>query len=64
MSNWKTRDAQRAEWEAEQERKHQAQREEACRKAGLTMWMRIHESGASDDVKEILHMMAEKLGME
>lgn len=37
---------------------------EEKRKAALTMWERIEEADASADVKEILHMMAQKLGME
>jgi hypothetical protein len=28
------------------------------------MWERIEESDASSDVKDILHRLAEKLGME
>ncbi len=37
---------------------------ERDRKATLTMWERIEEADASADVKEILHMLAEKLGLE
>lgn len=45
----------------EEDRKREA---EERRRAGLSMWARIEEADASADVKEILHMMAAKLGME
>lgn len=37
---------------------------EIARKASLTMWERIEEADVSADVKEILHLMALKLGVE
>ena len=41
-----------------------AKRAEAVRKAALTMWERIEEADCSADVRDILHRLAEKLGME
>lgn len=48
------------QWEAETI----ARAKEETRKAALTMWERIDEADASADVKEILHLMADWLGMD
>ena len=60
MSSPHRRAERQAEFEAEQERR----RREEVRRAALTMWERIDEAEASSDVKELLHMFAEKLGLE
>ena len=60
MSSKKRRAANEAEWQ----RNYEARQLEEARKAALNMWERIEESDASDDVKEILHMLAEKAGLE
>lgn len=49
-----------AEWDAED----QARRAEEARKDALSMYERIEESDASSSVRDILHRMAEKLGLE
>lgn len=49
-----------AEWEAKQA----SNERERARREALTMWERIEESDASPDVKDILHRMAEHLGLE
>lgn len=38
--------------------------QETARKAALSMYMRIEETDASEDLKEILHSLAFKLGLE
>lgn len=54
----------RAELEAEWEAKQASNERERARREALTMWERIEESDASPDVKDILHRMAEHLGLE
>ena len=49
-----------AEWATEDE----ARRAEERRKAALSMWERIEEMDGQNDIREILHMLAEKLGLE
>lgn len=63
--SWNQRKAERrAERTAESNRQYEAHMREEARKACLPMWERIEEADASPSVKEILHMLAEKLGME
>lgn len=54
----------RAELEREFEARQAKQREEELRKEALSMWGLIEESDASEDVKHILHKMAQHIGME
>lgn len=54
----------RAEREAEREAADLLRRREEIRREALSMWERIEESDADWRVKEILHMLAEKLGLE
>lgn len=56
--------ARRKELEKIREKEDQDRRNEERRRAGLSMWERIEESGASWQVREILHMLAEKLEIE
>ena len=49
-----------AAWAIEQE----AINRELARKEALDMWNRIHESDASEDVKDILHRLARHVGLE
>jgi hypothetical protein len=44
--------------------REEARLAEEARRANLTIWERIEESDASDSVKELLHMLAEKCGLE
>lgn len=48
----------------QRDREYEANRAEQARKDALGMWERIEESDASADVKDILHRLAAKLGME
>ncbi len=65
MSSGKNqRNAERKAREAELDASSRAREAEQARKASLSMWARIDEADVSEDVKEILHMMAEKLGLE
>ena len=50
----------RAQWEEEQ----RAQEAEHARRAGLTMWERIEEFVPDEELKNILHKLAEKCGLE
>jgi hypothetical protein len=63
MSNYrkneKKREREREDWAREE-----ARLTEEARRARLTMWERIEESDASESVKELLHMLAEKCGLE
>lgn len=62
---WETRKAaRRREREVEMRVQDEARRREEARRAALSMYERISESDASADVKEILHMLAEKVGLE
>lgn len=64
LSKAAARDARRRSRQ-EQADREAAEREEECRRrAALPMFLRIEEADASADAREILHMMAEKLGME
>ena len=49
-----------AAWAIEQE----AINREQARKEALNMWNRIDESDASEDVKDILHRLAQHVGLE
>lgn len=49
-----------AEWAAEQERMDAERR----RRASLSMWERIEEFGGDEEMKSILHELAEKTGLE
>ncbi|XUM19782.1 hypothetical protein ACRAVF_19135 [Bradyrhizobium oligotrophicum S58] len=53
----------RTEREAQREAEQAARRAEERRKDALEMWERINESDASDDVKDILHRMAQHMGL-
>ena len=65
MSSWKNRkEEKRAAQEAAMERDARVRAGEQERKAALSMWGRIEEAEASADVKEILHLLAEKVGLE
>ena len=64
MSNWKRQAEKRAEASRAAEVERRIREGEARRKEALTMWERIEEADASADVKEILHMIAEKVGLE
>lgn len=50
---------ERESWEREE-----ARLKEEARLASLSVWEKIEECDASSSVKEMLHMFAEKLGME
>lgn len=54
----------RRAWEAEQEKRLRAEAIERERKDALDMYLRIEESDASSDVKDILHRIAVHLGLE
>lgn len=56
--------ARRREKQIERANQQIADEEEQRRKNSLSMWERIEESDASADVKDILHRMAEFLGLE
>lgn len=56
--------ARRREKRIELEKQPAADEIEQRRKNSLTMWERIEESDASTDVKDVLHRMAEFLGLE
>lgn len=59
-----TRDERRARQEAEFNAEYEKRQREVARKAALTMWERIEEAEASDDVKDILHRIAVHVGLE
>ena len=54
----------RKELELELEVENRKRDAEYARRAALTIWERIEEADASEDVKEILHIIAEKLNIE
>jgi len=56
--------ARRKEREAEFKKEQDARRVEEARKDALTMWERIEEAPASDEVKDILHRLASHIGMK
>lgn len=56
--------ARRKELAAIREKEDAARRAEEHRRAELSMYMRIEECDSLERVREILHMLAEKLGME
>jgi thymidylate kinase len=56
--------ARRKEREAEFEKEQDARRVEEARKDALTMWERIEEADANDDMKDILHRLASHIGLE
>lgn len=60
MSSKERRAEKQREWEAQQA----AANVERCRKEALTMYERINESDASEDVKDILHRIAQHVGLE
>jgi hypothetical protein len=63
MSNW-WKNKKRAERNAQWAREQEAMERERHRKDALIMYDRIEESDASDDVKDILHRIAEQCGLE
>lgn len=60
MSSQERRKARQAQFDAE----CAAREKEDRRRAALSLWERIEESGADDKVKEILHMLASHGGLE
>lgn len=54
----------RAQQAKEFEQQQQERANEQLRKTRLTMWERIEEANASDDVKDILHRICEKIELE
>lgn len=56
--------ARRAERRREREAEYEARMAEQHRKGALSMFMRIEESDASEDVKDILHRIAQHVGLE
>lgn len=60
MSSEARRAEKRIKWEAEQV----ASDLERRRREARSVWLKIEEADASDDVKEILHLFADKLGLE
>lgn len=58
------KNARRAEREAAFDEVLKLEERERARKAALSMYLRIEEADASSDVKEILHMITERLKME
>ena len=54
MSSSRRRDERRKEWDAELERLEA----ERHRKDSLSLWQRIEEADLSDDLKNILHRLA------
>lgn len=64
LVDWRQRDARRAAREKEAEAEDRRRSEERARKEALPMYLRIEEAAVDDDLKEILHIFAEKLGLE
>jgi hypothetical protein len=64
MSSNARRQQRRKELEQEAEYRLSLRIKEECRKEALSMWERIEEADTSADVKDILHRLAQKLGME
>lgn len=60
MSSKERRAEKKAEWEREQAEREIEQR----RKESLSMRERIEESGAPSSIKDILHRLAEHVGLE
>ena len=54
----------RAQNARELEQRQQERADEQLRRARLTMWQRIEEADTSEDVKDILHSICEKIGLE
>jgi hypothetical protein len=59
-----SRPERRKELAERYERSDALQRAEEGRKEQLSMWERIEEADCNSDVKDILHRLAAKLGME
>jgi hypothetical protein len=59
-----SRPERRKQLELEADERRMTEAREYDRKQALTMWERIEESNASEDIKEILHLLAEKVGLE
>lgn len=64
VGNNQRNNERKARREAERLATEEARLEEEARRSRLTMWERIEESDASESVKELLHMLAEKCGLE
>lgn len=64
MSSPARRKQLQAERKAEREAEDQARIVENARKELLTMWLRIDEADTTSDVKDILHRIAEHVGLE
>lgn len=64
MINYARRDARRAAVYTAAEAAEAVRERDRARKAALSMWSRIEETDASDDLKEILHKLAEACGLE
>jgi hypothetical protein len=60
MSSKERREQLRLEHEA----RDRVRKAEEHRKAELSIWERIEEAEASPDVRALLHIFAEKLGLE
>lgn len=56
--DWRHREAKRAEQARLNEIRERERSAEEDRKAELTMWARIEEAATLDDVKDILHRLA------
>lgn len=59
-----TRPARRRELEDIRQRESEERERERWRKNELSMFTRIEEADASEDVKDILHRMAQHMGLE
>lgn len=62
MTSWKNE--KRALKRAEDEARHEAHMREVARREDLTMWGRIEEFVGDEELKRILHALAEKVGLE
>jgi hypothetical protein len=59
-----TNPRRRAELQAQRDREWDERAREQSRKDALSMFMRIEEADASEDVKDILHRLAQAAGLE
>lgn len=59
-----SRPERRREKERQYEAEEEARRQEEWRKEQLSMYDRIEEADASEDVKDILHRLAQHAGLE
>lgn len=64
MADWRRQAERRAAREKELDEQSRSREAERARKEALGLYLRIEELTVDDDLKEILHIFADRLGLQ